>query len=164
LALLSFLALPSALAGGLLAALAAGAISLGTLAGLLAVFGIAARNQIALIKHYQHLIRHEGEPFGVGLALRGARERLGPILATTLTTALVLVPTLFVGDIPGLEIVRPMTIAILGGLVSATLLNLFFVPALYLGMRVSSVQELDLAPAEQATAGGMSEAPAIGAD
>jgi CzcA family heavy metal efflux pump len=164
LALLSFLTLPSALAGGLLAALVTGAISLGTLAGLLAVFGIAARNQIVLIKHYRHLAKYEGEPFGVGLALRGARERLAPNLMTTLATALVLLPTLFLGDIPGLEIVRPMTVAILGGLVTATLLNLFILPALYLSLRVSSVQELDLALTEQATIGGMSEAPAIGAD
>jgi CzcA family heavy metal efflux pump len=164
LALLSFLTLPSALAGGLLAALAGGAISLGTLAGLLAVFGIAARNQIALIKHYQHLVRYEGEPFGVGLALRGARERLAPILMTTFATGLVLLPTLFLGDIPGLEIVRPMAIAILGGLVTATLLNLFILPALFLSLRVSSVHELDLSPPEAATVGGMSEAPAIGAD
>src|SRR6185436_11977034 len=76
LALLSFLTLPAALAGGLLAALAAGAAMLGALAGLLAVFGIAARSQILLIKRYQHLARSEGEPFGEGLALRGARERL----------------------------------------------------------------------------------------
>ncbi len=164
LALLSFLTLPSALAGGLLAATVTGAISLGTLAGLLAVFGIAARNQILLIKHYQHLTRYEGEPFGVGLALRGARERLAPILMTTLATGLALLPTLILGDIPGLEIVRPMTIAILGGLVTATLLNLIILPALYLSLRVSSVQELDLSPTEQATVGGMSEAPAMGAD
>jgi Cu/Ag efflux pump CusA len=164
LASLSFLTLPSALVGGLLAALVTGIISLGTLAGLLAVFGIAARNQILLIKHYHHLVRYEGEPFGLGLALRGARERLAPILMTTFATGLALLPTLFLGDIPGLEIVRPMAIAILGGLVTATLLNLFILPALYLSLRVSSVQELDLSPAEQATVGGMSEAPALGAD
>jgi Cu/Ag efflux pump CusA len=164
LALLSFLTLPSALVGGLVAALITGIISLGTLAGALAVFGIAARNQILLIKHYHHLVRYEGEPFGLGLALRGARERLAPILMTTFATALALLPALFLGDIPGLEIVRPMAITILGGLVSATLLNLFILPALYLSLRVSSVQELDLSPAEQATVGGMSEAPALGAD
>ncbi len=128
------------------------------------MFGIAARNQILLIKHYQHLARYEGEPFGVGLALRGARERLAPILMTTLATGLALLPTLILGDIPGLDVVRPMTIAILGGLVTATLLNLIILPALYLSLRVSSVQELDLSPTEQATVGGMSEAPAMGAD
>jgi Cu/Ag efflux pump CusA len=159
LALLSFLTLPAALAGGLLAALVTGAISLGVLAGLLVVFGIAARNQIQLIRHYRHLIRYEGEPFGLGLALRGARERLAPILMTTFATGLALLPALFLGDVPGLEIVRPMAIVILGGLVSSTLLNLFILPALYLRLRVSSVQELDLASTEEETVGGMSEAP-----
>jgi len=165
LALLSFLTLPAALVGGLLAALFTSAISLGMLAGLLAVFGIAARNQIMLIRHYRHLIRYEGEPFGVELALRGARERLAPTLMTTFATGLVLLPTLFLGDTPGFEIVRPMTIVILGGLVTATLLNLYILPALYLGLRVSSVQELNLAPAEQGVVGGgRSEAPALGGD
>jgi CzcA family heavy metal efflux pump len=164
LALLSFLTLPAALAGGLLAALVTGSISLGTLAGLLAVLGIAARNQIALIRHYRHLIRYESETFGLGLALRGARERLAPIVMTTFATALALLPALFLGDIPGLEIVRPMAIVILGGLVSSTLLNLFILPALYLSLRVSSVQELDLSPTEQEWGGGLSESPALGAD
>jgi Cu/Ag efflux pump CusA len=164
LALLSFLTLPAALVGGVLAALLTGTSSLGMLAGLLAVFGIAARNQIVLIRHYRHLMRYEGEPFGVGLALRGARERLAPVLMTTFATGLLLLPTLFLGDVPGLEIVRPMAIVILGGLVTATLLNLFIIPALYLGLRVSSVQELDLDPAGQAVAGGLSEAPAMGGD
>ena len=127
---------------------------------------IAARSQILLIKHYHHLARYEGEPFGLGLALRGARERLAPIVMTTLATGLALLPTLLLGDIPGLEIVRPMAIAILGGLVTATLLNLFILPALYLRLGVSSVDELDLSPTEEATVGGMSEAPAsaMGAD
>jgi CzcA family heavy metal efflux pump len=159
LALLSFLTLPAALAGGLLAALVTGAISLGVLAGLLAVFGIAARNQIQLIRHYRHLMRYEAEPFGLELALRGARERLAPILMTTFAAGLGLLPALFLGDIPGLEILRPMAIVILGGLVSSTLLNLFILPALYLSLRVSSVQELDLASTEEETGGGMSEAP-----
>jgi Cu/Ag efflux pump CusA len=162
LAALSFLTLPAALAGGVLAALATGIDALGMLAGLLAVFGIAARNQIVLIKHYHHLMRYEGEQFGVGLALRGARERLAPTVMTTLGTGLVLLPALFMGDLPGLEIVRPMAITILGGLVSAALLNLFIVPALYLGLRVSSVHELDLAP--EHGLGGLAEAPAMGGD
>ena len=94
--------------------------------------------------------------------MRGARERLAPILMTTFATGLALLPTLFLGDRPGLEIVRPMAIVILGGLLIATLLNLFVLPALYLSLRVSSVQELDLA--EQGVVGGMSEASAMGAD
>ena len=133
LAVLGFLTLPSALVGGLLAAyLSGGVISLGSLVGFLTVFGIAARNKIMLINHYQHLERYEGETFGVQLALRGAVERLPPILMTALATALALVPLAISGNIPGHEIEYPMAIVILGGLITSTLLNLFIVPSLYL--------------------------------
>ena len=121
LAVLGFLTLPSALVGGLLAAyLTGGVISLGSLVGFLTVFGIAARNKIMLINHYQHLERHEGEAFGLGLALRGASERLSPILMTALATGLALVPLVVTGDIPGHEIEYPMAIVILGGLITST--------------------------------------------
>jgi CzcA family heavy metal efflux pump len=133
LAILGFLTLPSALVGGLLAAYFTGdVISLGSLVGFLTVFGIAARNKIMLINHYQHLERFEGETFGPELALRGARERLSPILMTALATGLALVPLVITGDIPGHEIEYPMAIVILGGLITSTLLNLFVVPSLYL--------------------------------
>jgi CzcA family heavy metal efflux pump len=132
-AVLGFLTLPSALVGGLLALyLTGGIVSLGSLVGFLTVFGIAARNQIMLISHYQHLERHEGERFGPVLALRGARERLSPILMTALATGLALVPLVITGDIPGHEIEYPMAIVILGGLITSTLLNLLVVPSLYL--------------------------------
>ncbi len=133
LATLSFLTLPSALVGGVLAAYAGGGIiSLGSLVGFLTVLGIAARNGIMMINHFQHLEQYEGEPFGPQLVLRGARERLSPILMTTLATALALVPLVIAGSIPGNEIEHPMAIVILGGLVTSTLLNLFVVPSLYL--------------------------------
>ena len=133
LAILGFLTLPSALVGGLLAVAFTGeVISLGSLVGFLTVFGIAARNQIMLISHYQHLERYEGETSGAALALRGARERLSPILMTALATGLALVPLVISGDIPGHEIEYPMAIVILGGLITSTLLNLFVVPSLYL--------------------------------
>ena len=133
LGILGFLTLPSALVGGLLAAYFTGAvISLGSLVGFLTVFGIAARNKIMLINHYQHLEQYEGETFGPELALRGARERLSPILMTALATGLALVPLVIRGDVPGAEIEYPMAIVILGGLVTSTLLNLFVVPSLYL--------------------------------
>ena len=132
-AVLGFLTLPSALVGGLLAlSLTGGVVSLGSLVGFLTVFGIAARNQIMLISHYQHLERKEGETFGPALVLRGARERLSPILMTALATGLALVPLVITGDIPGHEIEYPMAIVILGGLITSTLLNLFVVPSLYL--------------------------------
>ena len=136
LATLSFFTLPSALVGGVLAAfIAGGNISLGSLVGFFTILGIAARNGIMPINHYQHLEREEGEPFGPGLVLRGARERLSPILMTALATGLAVLPLVIAGDIPGHEIEHPMAVVILGGLVTSTLLNLFIVPSLYLAFR-----------------------------
>jgi len=133
LAVLGFLTLPSALVGGLLGAyFTGGVISLGSLVGFLTVFGIAARNGILLINHYQHLEKEEGETFGPGLVLRGALERLSPILMTALATGLALVPLVAAGAIPGHEIEHPMAIVILGGLFTSTMLNLFVVPSIYL--------------------------------
>jgi Cu/Ag efflux pump CusA len=133
LALIFFLTLPMALVGGVLAVyLTGGVLSLGSLVGFLTVFGIAARNGILLINHCQHLERHEGEKFGPELVLRGARERLSPIMMTALATGLALVPLVVAGTIPGHEIEHPMAIVILGGLITSTFVNLFIVPALYL--------------------------------
>ena len=133
LAALSFLALPSALVGGVLAAYANGGnLSLGSLIGFFTVLGIAARNGIMMINHFQHLERVEGETFGPALVVRGARERLSPILMTALATGLALVPLVAAGDLPGAEIEHPMAIVILGGLLTSTLLNLFILPSLYL--------------------------------
>ena len=133
LATMSFLTLPFALVGGILAAFpAGGVISLGSLVGFLTVLGIAARNGIMMISHFQHLERVEGEAFGLSLVLRGAKERLSPILMTTGATGLAIVPLVIFGNLPGHEIEYPMAVVILGGLVTSTLLNLFIVPALYL--------------------------------
>ena len=109
-----------------------GILSLGSLVGFLTVFGIAARNGILMISHFQHLERDEGQEFGPELVLRGAQERLAPIMMTALATGLALVPLAVVGGIPGHEIEHPMAIVILGGLVTATLMNLFVLPSLYL--------------------------------
>jgi Cu/Ag efflux pump CusA len=140
------LGLPVALVGGLLAAYFAsdGVLSLGSLVGFLTILGIAARNGIMLISHYQHLEDQEGEAFGPELILRGARERVSPILMTALATGLALVPLVIAGNIPGHEIEHPMAIVILGGLLTSTLLNLFIVPALYLrfGQSRSSLASL----------------------
>lgn len=130
---LSFLTLTSALVGGVLAAwLGDGVISLGSIVGFLTILGIAARNGIMMITHFQHLERYEGETFGPALVLRGAKERLSPILMTALTTGLALVPLVISGDLPGHEIEHPLAVVVLGGLVTSTLLNLFIVPSLYL--------------------------------
>lgn len=133
LAILTFLTLPMALVGGVLAAwLAGGIISLGSLVGFFTVFGIAARNGILLINHCQYLEEHEGMPFGRELVLRGARERLTPILMTSLATGLALVPLVVLGTRPGHEIEHPLAVVILGGLFTSTLLSLFVLPSLYL--------------------------------
>jgi CzcA family heavy metal efflux pump len=133
LALLTSLLLPMALVGGVLAVkLGDGVLSLGSLVGFLTVFGIAARNGILMISHFQHLERREGVPFGPALVLRGAKERLAPILMTACATGLALVPLAAAGSLPGHEIEHPMAVVILGGLVTSTLLNLFVLPSLYL--------------------------------
>lgn len=133
-AMLSFLSLPAALVGGLLAAyiFSNGVLSLGSLVGFLTILGVAARNGIMMINHYQHLEKEEGEPFGRELVMRGSKERVAPIMMTALTAGLALVPLVVAGNIPGHEIEHPMAIVILGGLVTSTLLNLFVLPALYL--------------------------------
>ncbi|MEA2131370.1 MAG: hypothetical protein QOJ85_4261, partial [Solirubrobacteraceae bacterium] len=133
LATLTFLTLPMALVGGVLAAkLTGGELSLGSLVGFLTVFGICARNGILMVSHFQHLEREEGEVFGRDLVLRGASERLAPILMTASATAFALVPLVIAGPISGHEIEYPMAVVILGGLVTSTLLNLFVMPSLYL--------------------------------
>jgi Cu/Ag efflux pump CusA len=122
-----------ALIGGVLAAyVTGGVLSIGSLVGFFTVFGIAARNGILLINHAQHLEREEGETWGVDLVIRAARERLSPILMTSLATGLALVPLVILGDRPGHEIEHPLAVVILGGLLTSTLLNLFVLPALYL--------------------------------
>ena len=133
LALLTFGLLPMALVGGVLAVtLSGGVLSLGSLVGFLAVFGIAARNGILMVSHFQHLEQQEDMTFGPELVLQGALERLAPILMTALATGLALVPLVAAGSIPGHEIEHPMAVVILGGLLTATLLNLFVLPTLYL--------------------------------
>ncbi|MFN0300071.1 MAG: efflux RND transporter permease subunit [Burkholderiales bacterium] len=133
LAVLIFIALPAALVGGILAAaIGDRVLSLGSLVGLITILGIAARNSILLIQHYRYLELHEGEAFGIGLVMRGAIERLSPILMTTLCTGLALLPLVVAGSIPGYEIEHPMAVVIVGGLVTSTLLSLIVVPVLYL--------------------------------
>jgi Cu/Ag efflux pump CusA len=136
--------LPAALAGGVMADFLGngGMISLGLLAGSLTVLGIALRNTVMLFSHYQHLEEHGGEDFGPELIIRGARERLSPTLMTTLATGLALLPFVLFGNIPGHEVVRPIAIVIIGGLVTSTWLNLFAMPALYL--RFGASREADL--------------------
>ena len=146
LALAMLLALPAALAGGVLAALLGGSNSLaiGLLAGLLTVLSITVRNASLQIRRYQHLEEEDGEAFGLDLVLGGAQERLASILMTALATGLALLPFVLFGTIPGHEIVRPVAIVVLGGLVTSTLFNLVIVPALYLRFGASREPDLGL--------------------
>ena len=129
---LVFLTLPFALIGGVCGAfLTGGVLSLGSLVGFVTVLGVAARNGIMLLSHYHHLQTVEGVSFGPELILRGAEERLAPILMTALCAGLGLVPLVLAGNKPGHEIEFPMAVVILGGLITSTLLNLVLMPALY---------------------------------
>jgi Cu/Ag efflux pump CusA len=96
------------------------------------VLGVAARNGIMLISHYRHLMDNEGMKFGRELVMRGAEERLSPILMTALATGLALLPIVMRGMRPGQEIEHPMAVVILGGLITSTLLNLYVIPTLFL--------------------------------
>ncbi len=132
LSLLLLLCLPVALTGSIFSALLSGGVlSLGSIVGFVTVLGIVGRNGVMLISHYRHLEVEEKMPFGEELILRGAMERLSPIMMTALTTALALVPIVIGGNRPGQEIEHPMAIVIIGGLFTSTLLNLLFMPALY---------------------------------
>ena len=125
--------LPFALVGGVLAVSATGGVlSLGSLVGFVTLFGIATRNAVMLVSHYDHLVWDEGKPWGVETAARGAMERLGPILMTALVTALGLLPLAIGSGDPGREIEGPMAIVILGGLTTSTVLTLFVLPTLAL--------------------------------
>ncbi len=127
------LTLPFALIGGVAAAfLSGGVLSLGSLVGFVTVLGIAARNGIMLVSHYRHLQDVEHVAFGPELAMRGAEERLAPILMTALATGLALVPIVVGGSRSGQEVEHPMAVIILGGLFTSTVLNVFLLPALFL--------------------------------
>jgi CzcA family heavy metal efflux pump len=140
------LALPAALAGGV-AALAAsgGELSLGAVAGFGLVAAVAVRNLVMLVSHCQQLERDAAEPSSPILVLRAAGERLTPVLITALATGLALVPLVVQGNIPGQELLQPMAVVVLGGLVTSTLLTLFVVPALYLRFGTGSSRRLDAA-------------------
>jgi len=128
---LTLAALPSTLIGGVAAvALTGGTLSLGAMVGFVALFGMAARNTILLVSHYDHLVRSELCAWGLTTALRGAEERLTPVLLTALLTGLALLPVAVQWRQPGHEIEGPMAVVILGGLVSSTLVSLLLVPPL----------------------------------
>lgn len=123
--------LPFALVGGVLAVFATGgSLSVGSLVGFVTLFGITMRNSIMMISHFEHLVNVEKSPWGLETALRGATERLVPILMTALVTALGLLPLALGSGEAGREIEGPMAIVILGGLVTSAALNLLMLPTL----------------------------------
>lgn len=131
--LLVLVNLPFALMGGVLAVwFLGGRLSLGPLVGFITLFGITIRNSMMLISHFEHLVDQEGMNWGPAAALRGASERLAPILMTATITGLGLLPLALRRGAPGLEIEGPMAVVILGGLISSTVLNLLVLPALAL--------------------------------
>jgi len=132
LASLAFVALPAALVGGLLAVSVSGAtMSLGSLAGFLVVYAIAARTCIVLIDHYLDLAKRERETLLPEIVRRATRERLVPILMTAVGGAVVFLPFLLFGHTAGYELSHPMAVVVLGGIVTSTLVNVFVMPALY---------------------------------
>jgi Cu/Ag efflux pump CusA len=143
LAALVFVTLPAAIIGGAVTAIAGGGVSLGTLFGFVTVLAITARSGILLIHSFQRLER-DRDLVGRALILHAASERLVPLLATVAATMAAFVPFILLGDRPGFEIVRPMAVVILGGLVTASLLVLFLVPPLY--SRLAPSLEGDPAP------------------
>jgi CzcA family heavy metal efflux pump len=125
--------MPFALIGGVLAVFATGgSLSLGSLVGFVTLFGITMRNSIMMISHFEHLVQEEGMTWGLEAAIRGASERLLPILMTALVTALGLLPLAIGTGEAGREIEGPMAIVILGGLLTSTVLNLLVLPTLAL--------------------------------
>jgi CzcA family heavy metal efflux pump len=133
LALMAFLTLPIALIGGVLAALVAGGdVTIGTYAGFLTLLGIAARSCILLITRCQALRRKGDEPFGPEFVVSAAQERIVPVLMTAFAVGLGLLVLVLLGDPFGDEVLQPMALVILGGLVTLTLYSLFILPGLYL--------------------------------
>jgi Cu/Ag efflux pump CusA len=146
LGLIAFVGLPVSIAGGILAVLVSGAVvSLGSIVGFLAVLGISARNAIMLVDHYQYLEAKEGVPFGPGLVVRGAGERLSSVLGGSIAIVAALLPIIAFRLSAGLEIVQPTAVVIVGGLIASTLFTLFVMPALYIlaGSKVDSASNFD---------------------
>jgi CzcA family heavy metal efflux pump len=129
--LLVLVSLPSTLIGGVAAvAVTGGTLTIGAMVGFVALFGMAARNTILLISHYDHLVREEGQTWNLATAMRGAEERLTPVTLTAMLTGLALLPVALQLHQPGHEIEGPMAVVILGGLISSTLVSLLLVPPL----------------------------------
>jgi CzcA family heavy metal efflux pump len=144
LATLCFLMFPVAVTGAVLtvAVVDGGTLTFGSAIAIFAVLGIGVRNGMVLMERFRQL-EHD-EPFGPELVLRGAGERLGPVLTTAFATALALTPFVVRGEIAGYELGHSLAVVMIGGLLTATLLTLFVVPVVYLGFGASAVTESEL--------------------
>ncbi len=142
--------IPLALVGGLvLTFFKLNNISIATLVGFIAVAGVAARNSIMLISHYLHLMQHEGEGFTKAMVIRGTKERLVPVLMTALAAGIGLIPLVLAGDQPGKEILHPVAVVIVGGLITSTLLGLGVTPTVFytFGRKAAATAIANEAPA-----------------
>jgi CzcA family heavy metal efflux pump len=136
------LVIPIAFSGGILATwLTGGVVSVATLVGLITLAGIATRNTLLMLTHYFHLVRHEGETLDDAMIVRGSLERLIPMSMTVLTTGLALVPIAMAAGEPGREILYPIAIVVIGGLVTAMLADLFFTPAFFKRFGLSAAEK-----------------------
>jgi Cu/Ag efflux pump CusA len=143
---LVIIGVPVATLGGFLAAyLSGGMLSLGSCLGLAAILGLATRTMIMQIRHFQRLEAQDPEQ-GASLLLRGAGERAGPVLTSAISIALIVLPFAMFGDVAGLEILHPVAIVILGGLVTSTILTLFIIPSLYLRFAIKVAPARSLTP------------------
>jgi CzcA family heavy metal efflux pump len=124
--------IPISLIGGIfLTKMELNTINVATLVGFIAISGIAARNTIMMLSHYLHMMRHEGENFDLAMVIRGTEERLVPVLMTALSAGIALIPLVLAAEDPGKEILNPVAVVIVGGLVSSTLLGLLVTPAVF---------------------------------
>lgn len=130
--LLVLVDIPISLVGGIIMTkYTLNTISIATLVGFIAISGISARNSIMMISHYLHLMKQEGESFSREMIVRGTKERLVPVLMTALSAGIALIPLVLAAEEPGKEILNPVAVVIVGGLISSTLLGLAVTPSIF---------------------------------